>query len=197
VIANLITVRKPLSQTELAGRVTKLGVTMNRSVVANLESRQDRTRRVTIEELFAFALALNVSPLRLLLPVDEDELVAVTPETSEYPTFVKAWLRGDYPLPRGADHEEFHRLDDAREQRARIIGRRPEVLAVRELETHLRAALAGSDEVLQPGPLAQALRHSAERVAAYVNLLADEVEAADEITATGPVKRNKSKGSKR
>ena len=75
---NLIKFRglRGMSQDQLAKRVTDLGVPMRQTTVAKIErpdgpdakGRFIRARDVDVSELVAFALALDVSPLRLLLP---------------------------------------------------------------------------------------------------------------------------------
>jgi transcriptional regulator with XRE-family HTH domain len=72
--------RRGLSQQQLATRLAELGRPMQASAVAKVESGD---RRVDVDDLAAFAVALNVPVARLLLPdVDEDGLVEVVPAYS-------------------------------------------------------------------------------------------------------------------
>src|SRR4051794_8366138 len=74
------------------------GYVMNRDVLANIESRLERPRALTIEELFALAAALRTSPTTLVAP-DGDEEIAVTPSTTLPADRLRAWIRGHGPLP--------------------------------------------------------------------------------------------------
>ncbi len=75
---NLIKLRglRGLSQAQLAKQVTDLGVPMRQTTIAKIErpdgpdgqGRFIRARDVDVSELVALAVALDVSPLRLLLP---------------------------------------------------------------------------------------------------------------------------------
>src|SRR5579875_2632397 len=64
---NLAKIRssRRMSQAELAGRVTQLGRPMSASVVSKTEKLD---RRIDVDDLIAFAIALGVTPNRLLLP---------------------------------------------------------------------------------------------------------------------------------
>jgi transcriptional regulator with XRE-family HTH domain len=86
--------RRAWSQQTLADRLTELGYPMTRVVLTKLE-RNDR--QVTLEDVFAFAVALGVAPVHLLVPLDDDEQVAVVPTRSFSAVVVRGWLRGLYP----------------------------------------------------------------------------------------------------
>jgi transcriptional regulator with XRE-family HTH domain len=88
--------RRGWTQAELADRLTELGHPTNQPTVARLESGK---RAVPIEELFALAAALEVPPVHLLTPLDDDAQVAVTPNTSVPAPLARAWLRGQAALP--------------------------------------------------------------------------------------------------
>lgn len=78
----------------LAEEMTNVGVGWDRSVVANLEA--GRRRFVTIDELFALALVLQVAPVHLLVPpgmADKDP-IAVTPTLPMPAYLVRRWIRG-------------------------------------------------------------------------------------------------------
>jgi len=57
--------RRQLSQRALSARLTELGRPLVPSAVAKIETGE---RRVDVDDLIALALALEVSPARLLLP---------------------------------------------------------------------------------------------------------------------------------
>lgn len=81
----------------------KHGVSWDRFTVANLES--GKRQNVTVQELFALALALDVAPTNLLVPLD-DRPYQVTPVRTESADMVRAWVRGEEPLP-GADERTY------------------------------------------------------------------------------------------
>src|SRR5947208_3667064 len=53
---------------------------------------------VKLSQLFDFALRLGVSPLHLITPREDEQLIAVTPTTSLPAAVVRDWVRG-VPLP--------------------------------------------------------------------------------------------------
>jgi transcriptional regulator with XRE-family HTH domain len=93
-----------MSAQALADRLAALGYSrLDRNVLANLENQRRQT--VSIEDWLALALALDVSPLHLLVPTTgEDRLlvghVEVDPDTA------RAWVRGETPMP-GQDERVF------------------------------------------------------------------------------------------
>jgi len=176
----------PQSQLALTMR-EELGVPMDRAVLANLEA--SRRQSITVEQLFGLAVALNVSPTNLLLPTEDGAEYAVTPKVRTSVWHVRAWLHEDGPLPGvrysgdyERDAEDFFRFSTPRTRRERRIGRDPIMFALDGLLTHVRAALDRKspdrlrDDVRFPRLMAEALRREAQRLNAYVNLLADELE---------------------
>ena len=110
VAARLREVRKSRGWTanELADRCSRAGLPISKSVLANIESGRPgddgrRRRDITVDELLALALVLDIAPIYLMgLPQDKaaPTAVAVTPEISiEDPDRLLLWLRGDQPLP--------------------------------------------------------------------------------------------------
>lgn len=89
-----------MSQAELADRTTQLGRPMSASVVSKTEKSD---RRMDVDDLIAFAVALGVTPNRLLLPasVRDDEPVELLPEVRVSAMDAWKWATGDEPLPNG------------------------------------------------------------------------------------------------
>ena len=83
-----------------------VGVPFDKTVIANLET--GRRRFVTVAELLALALVLDVAPLHLMVPTDdtptddtpapEHEVYPVTPTLTCATSSVRAWIRGESPL---------------------------------------------------------------------------------------------------
>lgn len=99
----------------LADEVAATGVPMTRDSLGNIEYRG---RPVTVEELWALAYVLNISPSELCLPArrrQEDGthvMSAPIPEESNGISAVRRWLQGREPLSRQrypVDYEGFFR----------------------------------------------------------------------------------------
>lgn len=172
------------TQERLATRVAQLGVTMNRSILANIESH--RREELTVEEVFAFALALNMSPTNLVLPNDEATEVAVTPTVTEYPFFVRLWIYGERRLTSTGGDERQLDLDFQRKapehelrQRDEKVRRHPLAMAISEMQGLVQDSILGPKERVGGRHLAEGLRRTAKKLAAYAELLADEVEHND------------------
>lgn len=100
--ANLAEIRKArrMEQAEVADHMTKVGRPMSAPVVSKTEKLD---RRVDVDDLVAFAVALGVTPNRLLLPgsVRDDEPVELLPEVHVSAMTAWKWATGDEPLPDG------------------------------------------------------------------------------------------------
>jgi transcriptional regulator with XRE-family HTH domain len=89
---------------ELGERMTKLGVRWDRSIVANVEA--GRRKAFTVDELMALAIVFDVAPVHLMVPLDEGPY-QVTPEMEQPTARVRAWIRGEEPLPGGRKRSWF------------------------------------------------------------------------------------------
>lgn len=87
---------KGLTQGALADAVTQLGHPMHQSAIAKIEAGQ---RKITLDDLLVLAVALDVPPPLLFLPIDTDEDLALTPTKKAYSWRVWEWLHGEEPLP--------------------------------------------------------------------------------------------------
>ncbi|MEU1194960.1 helix-turn-helix transcriptional regulator [Streptomyces sp. NPDC005813] len=81
-----------LSAQQLADRCAQIGMPIQRSVLANLESGRRTT--VTIAEVLVLAHALNVPPGVLLFPVGYDQSAEVLPDSWIEPFVAVEWLAG-------------------------------------------------------------------------------------------------------
>lgn len=84
------------SQGLLAEALEGVGYFINRSTLTRLENG---TRTPSLDEAFAVAVALEVSPLALVLPFEATGSVAVAPDVAVPVEQARAWARGDEPLP--------------------------------------------------------------------------------------------------
>jgi transcriptional regulator with XRE-family HTH domain len=84
-----------LSVAKLAARCAELGTPrLNRDVITNIEIR-GRRQDVGITELFTLALALDVPPLALLLPLDGRDRLAITETVGMAPLDAVLWSLGE------------------------------------------------------------------------------------------------------
>lgn len=91
------------SQQRLVDRLGELGYAVDRSTINRLENG---SRGVSLDEAFAVAAALGVSPLSLMLPLEMGQPVAVAPGLTVTSAEARAWAKGDEPLP-GQDPQFF------------------------------------------------------------------------------------------
>lgn len=91
-----------LSQDELADATERLGRPLTRQMIGKTESGD---RRLDVDDLMTFAMALRTTPNRLLLTstAAEDQSVEMTPEYSISELAAWLWASGEHPLPKGYD----------------------------------------------------------------------------------------------
>lgn len=180
VAENLRRIRKDRGATvrDLSNWLAAMGVDMPPSTVSECEQIRPGSnraaRKLSVEDLLSFAVALNVSPIDLLTP--EQGSVSVAPSVEPLHSFaMEAWLAGDEPWPPTADRAQFIAVASERRQRRDRAADRPEMHAVAVLTGMLRSAITGDAEGTDPALLADALRREARRVSKYVDLLADSI----------------------
>jgi transcriptional regulator with XRE-family HTH domain len=79
-----------MTQAQLAERLSKLfGWEVDRSMLARIEKGD---RSVTVDELFLLAAALDTTPLLLMTPEDESELMQPTPWRAMTSSRARAWI---------------------------------------------------------------------------------------------------------
>jgi len=115
VAENVRTLRKErgLDLADVAERMAGLGRPLSLNGVSKVERGK---RGVDVDDLVALALALNVSPLRLILTPDaSDDRISLTPKVSVPKRDAWQWASGEYQL--GLTEE----LDEASTQRGRDV----------------------------------------------------------------------------
>lgn len=112
VAANVRSLRRDrgLDLSDLSARLETLGHPLGINVLSKIERQK---RRIDVDDLMALALALDVTPNRLLLPaeaVDEGE-VHLTEGYAASKVWAWVWAVGDQPLPQDpwTDHAVFNR----------------------------------------------------------------------------------------
>ena len=91
--------RRGWSQGELAEQVNALGYSLARPIINRIEQGGVRAGNVSVEDLFALAAALGVAPVHLLVPLDDEAALEVTPSVAVSAQLARAWIRGRLPLP--------------------------------------------------------------------------------------------------
>lgn len=168
-----------LSAKAVADQVQRMGGKLDRAAIAKIEVGR---RGVSLDEALLLAAALNVSPTTLVTPPDDRELVQVAPEVATQAVWVRDWFHGVHPVPPEADLDEFIATAPAGVRRRNRIYQHPAVAALDSLRVFAEEAVDRSHPGSNPNPRehprehAQAIRREAERVSAYMALLADELE---------------------
>jgi transcriptional regulator with XRE-family HTH domain len=96
--------RRGLTVAQLAQRCAELGYPdLTDQALYNLEAgradkRGRRRRAVTVDELLVLALTLDVAPVHLLVPLEDDRPYQTTPTRAEQSGPVRDWVRGVEPL---------------------------------------------------------------------------------------------------
>lgn len=88
--------RRRWSQQDLALRLGEMGAPTDRATVARTETG---ARGISLDDALMLAAALEVSPLALILPDDEDDRVALAPSYKIDAELLRRWLVGVAPLP--------------------------------------------------------------------------------------------------
>jgi hypothetical protein len=143
---------------------------------------ENATRKVTVDELLIFAIALNTSIIDLLTPESGKPLKVAEGVEPLHPGWLEDWLRGDTPWPATSDKsvqdEFFSTASEQRRIRYRT-GLRPEMQEIATLRSAVAGAIEGPgglNEIQEPDLMADYLRTQLERVTTYLNLLADRIE---------------------
>lgn len=109
--------RRGWSQETLAHRLTELEYPTDRTAVSKIE--KGRRKNAGIEDVLAYAAALEIAPVHLIVPRDDEEDVGVTPQLVLPAPLARAWIRGVVTLPDGDPVSHFAGMPVA-EQRALV-----------------------------------------------------------------------------
>jgi transcriptional regulator with XRE-family HTH domain len=87
--------RNGYTQQQLADQLNLLGAQTDRAAVAKVELGQ---RGLSLNEAFQYAMALNVAPVHLFAPTDDDDPISLGPNLTVSPHEMRRWVRGQQPL---------------------------------------------------------------------------------------------------
>src|SRR5205823_4378091 len=62
--------------------------------IARIEGGKGRGANVTVSELLVLAAALDVAPVHLIVPLEDEARLAITPTWQPTPSDARAWIRG-------------------------------------------------------------------------------------------------------
>jgi transcriptional regulator with XRE-family HTH domain len=136
--------RKHLTQQQLSDRLEDIGSPIDRSTIGKIEAGK---RGVSIDELFAFATALGVSPMSLTVP-RSDAQMRVAPNREALTVEVVQWARNMSPLPFDPDFDDpdYRFFEDAvTDSEARGYRRHPNFRTLVKLMSNMQM-FAGSEE---------------------------------------------------
>ncbi len=132
----------------VAAAVTALGVPMTASTVTKIEVAG---RRVNVDELVALALALNISPVTLLMPRQapdadpsdpQSDQVGITDQVSVPWETAWRWMHGEWPFT----HGKWPSVEKPEQiRRFRVANRPYEEEPLNEAARMLRERLRGTD----------------------------------------------------
>lgn len=148
------------SLADLAERLRQLGIPLHKSTASKVEHAE---RRVPLDEVLAFAYALDVAPVHLFSPPDleiDDLRVQVVPGVAPGPYVLRRWIRGQVPLT-GQDARRYELNAPFAEWGAKRGTRRDRLVAVAEEARHAiqDGDKAGAANALaEVGHLVQGLR---------------------------------------
>jgi transcriptional regulator with XRE-family HTH domain len=93
---------KGWTQQDLAEALARLGLNISAFAITRIETGN---RGVSLDQAIAMAAVLGVSPLHMIVPLDDDG-VQLAPQLSVTTADARAWLRGQRPL-KEADERIF------------------------------------------------------------------------------------------
>lgn len=108
--------RQGLSAQDVAETVRRMGGTLDRAAISKIEGGR---RGVSLDEALLLAAALQVAPVHLLLPREDDAPVRVVPAASVSTAHARRWFRGIEPLPAASDRIYRTEVPDSEWQPAR------------------------------------------------------------------------------
>jgi transcriptional regulator with XRE-family HTH domain len=96
---------KGWTQQELAAAMAEAGVDLGEPAITRMERG---TRGVSLDEAIALAAVLGVSPLHMIVPLDNDAQLDVTPGITVPVLDARSWVRGQRPLREDDDDRLFY-----------------------------------------------------------------------------------------
>lgn len=100
--------QKQLTQAQLSELLAELGVSIHRATIAKIENGGTRAENISVRDLLAFAAALNVAPLHMICPFEDDVLLAITRTVAAVPSQARGWIRGNNTLRPEDDAQFFY-----------------------------------------------------------------------------------------
>lgn len=137
------------SQQDLANRLEELKYPMARSTITKIEGGGKRAENASVTDVLALAAALGVAPVHLLVPLEDDVHLQITPGNELPAPLARAWIRGQLPIdftPAEDDLRTFLREQPKHELQA-LVERA--LVQAHMRGTSLAHALLGRDKLEQ------------------------------------------------
>src|SRR3954469_2213572 len=88
--------RHDWTQQDLADALNRIGAQTDRAAVAKVELGK---RGLSLDEMLQYALVLDVAPVHLIVPIDDDERLMLGANFVDCtPAELRAWIRGERPF---------------------------------------------------------------------------------------------------
>lgn len=189
--ANIARIRNLRGMTvrDLSSALAGLGLKLSASGVSEVENAG---RKLPVEELLIFAIALNTSVVDLLIPDDGSDLDIATGVEPFPPGKLEGWVQGKRPwrlMPYGTPNDtqvanEFREAASRPRKAEWALDKRPEIAAIERLKAHVREVARaqndptgyGSTTPFTADAMAELLRKSVSNVDEYIELLASTIE---------------------
>jgi transcriptional regulator with XRE-family HTH domain len=154
---------KRMSLADLSAAMSAVGRPILKSGLCKIEMGD---RRVDVDDLVALAVALDVSPARLLLCPDAgDELIELTATVADTKTQAWRWCAGSAPLGSVLEHQrETHTNRFRRENRPQAPAAEEILERISQLPDAFAALTAGIHQALASGMTAEAIQEYVEVV---------------------------------
>ncbi len=167
--------RRNLGQQQLSARLAELGRPIPPTALSKLE---DGKRRVDVDDLVALAIALNVSPSRLLLPERyDDQSFELTPTTTAPSWLAWSWAEGDGPLAAEPSEDEQEDYDRERPVGRRRLSQHP---AMRSAEQIRFGILRLLDHLRKPEGRDEQIRRYLQYTRREIQVLSSELDRIKE-----------------
>jgi len=101
------------SQQQLVDELKRLGYPMPRSSLTKIENEHSPRADARLRDVLALASALRVPPVHLLVPLEDEATIAVTPEVRLGAPLARAWIRGQALLPQLPAPADLSQMPDS------------------------------------------------------------------------------------
>lgn len=164
---------RDLTVREMSAELKTLGLSLSPSGVSEIENA---ARKVAVDELLVIAIALNTSPVDLLMPSDRVWLQVADNVDPLHTSELLYWLEGARPWSQFVSREDF---TDAALEPHRTQLRWAEFPVLKRIDALASSVRLALTSLPVTEPLAPILQHALDRVVKEVENIIASVEADD------------------